>query len=268
MPVPTRTSADANASADINSLQTQITSLSASYTLSTPGTDQTLTSASVARQSMAPSVDISVTLDNSFSAGAFIELQNTSTTKVITLKSNDGSTICKVIPLSWLIIAAKQATPTATTHWSTKSAGGGYVSGVMVAGDFSAGFGTVTSVTSRMRREGGDLLMDFNATTGTVAPSAATVTLPFSMSRSSGVLSVQRLGYYFKIENSVRLYADASNAVGVLFYDSGSGATKMRLTVYGDTSNFLNENGNDCLANTKLLNFQVRAPISGWELNG
>lgn len=267
MPVPTRTSADANSSADINTLQSQITAGTA-FTLSTPGTNQTLTSSSNIRQSMAPSADINVTLDNSFSAGATMEIHNTSTTKVITLKSNDADTICKIIPLSYLVIMAKQATPTDATHWSTKSAGGGWASAGTVAGDFSAGFGTVGTITSKIRRVGADAEVSMCFTIGTVAASAGTILIPFSLSCSTGSLvTKRRYGEIILLNSTGQTIFSTTDSVGVGYYN-GTNADKIAITMNSLSNEYQAGNVSDIMSSNERYELLVSIPISGWELNG
>lgn len=254
MPVPTRTSADANSSADINTLQSQITA-GVAFTLSTPGTNQTLTSSSAVRQSMAPSVDINVTLDNSFSAGSIMEIHNTSTTKVLTLKSNDGDTICKIIPLSYLVIMAKQATPTDATHWSTKNAGGGYTS---FAIGTTQGFGSITdSGECLVKREGPNAILIVSFLTGGGSGSEARFELPFGLTTSTltGITPVSNIGY-----GNVSTYnVIADSAKTYLNFWSNAGAPT---TLEADNGNtFTTTSG-------AVIVFTAIVPISGWELNG
>ena len=266
MPVPTRTSADSNSSADINTLQSQITA-GVAFTLSTPGTNQTLTSASAVRQSMAPSADIDVTLDNSFSAGSTVEIHNMSTTKVLTLKSNDGDTICKIIPLSYLVIMAKQATPTDATHWSTKGAGGGWASAGTVAGNFSAGFGTVTNITSKIKREGETAIISLVWQNGTVTTGAGTIVIPFGLTASTGSFtSRRRYGDIMLLNSSGQTIYTTTNSVGVGYYN-GSNADKIAVAMNSNSNDYQASNVSDIMTSSEYYEAELRIPISGWEIN-
>lgn len=80
-------------------------------------------------QAINPSVDITATMvKTSRRADASTFLLNKSLTKKITVLADDGSTICILIPNSYVRIVSKVSTPTVSTDWYTCEAGGGIAS--------------------------------------------------------------------------------------------------------------------------------------------
>lgn len=120
---------------------------------------------------------------------------------------------------------------------------------------FSAGFGTVTGTNCYKSRDGNELVLSCNFTTGTVASSVATMTLPDSLTTASTLSTYTQVGTVAKgnaiaINNNV-IAAPSSTTINF----SGQGATNSSLTAY---------NGNDIFASSTAYSIQARIPIQGW----
>lgn len=121
---------------------------------------------------------------------------------------------------------------------------------------FSAGFGSVTITKAKYKRKGADLYLMIKFTTGTVAASAATITLPNSSLTSSHYNTYELVGSVGKgnaiaITNSV-IAGPSSNTLAF----SGQGASNASLTAY---------NGNDLFASTTAYSILVGPlSITGW----
>lgn len=119
----------------------------------------------------------------------------------------------------------------------------------------SAGFGTVTSPNCYHARLGSELLLRCNITTGTVAASIATMTLPNSLTTASTLSTYTQVGSVAKgntgaIVNNI-IAAPSSTTINF----SGQGITNSSLTAY---------NGNDIFTSSAVYSFQARIPIQGW----
>ncbi len=263
--LPTRTSADANASADSNQLETNITDW---YISASTNSTQTLTVTSPKRIQYTPTADHDVVLQTtSVPAGRGQWIGNSSTAYKLTLKSSDGDTHQIITPNSWVYVVSQQATPTDATHWKTKDAGGGWVSAATVAGDFSSGFGTVSAITSKILRIGPNAILSGVATVGTVTTASGIMTLPFSLALSTGSFAATLLksfGPGYQLTSSgVSLATDGIMLQWV--YDSGS-SSGVRLARNVTSLAFQASTVDNILTSDSKLTWELVVPISGWEI--
>ncbi len=120
---------------------------------------------------------------------------------------------------------------------------------------FSAGLGTVTSPNCYHQRIGSNLNIRCKFTTGTVAASVATLTLPNSLTTSSTLSTYEQVGSVAK-GNSIAIVNNviaAPSSATINF--SGQGAANNSLTAY---------NGNDIFTSTTAYSIQASIPIQGW----
>lgn len=254
---------DSNAAADINalmedarlikggtagtaptkSLETLITEVAAigspatdSYSADT-STTQTLTYTS-GNITYNPTSDHDVNLPTtSVAAGWTRKLVNRSSTKVLTVKASGGNVVCKIIPKAWVIFQARQATPTAETHWMQMDAGGGWADWGGTAGsNFGAGYGTVYALGAdqiQAKRDGDRLLLRGRYQAGTVSGATGRVLLPHGLSLNTSLVEdgTTLLGIYNMVYNNTTspIWSTANNS-GIFYYKASDGATYINPT--------------------------------------
>lgn len=271
MPVPNRTSSDPNSSADINELQDQITGGLGFEFISTSA-NVALTSANANTKLYYDlGADIDITLDDSFLEGNFVEIHFSKSAYKATFKSDDGDTLFFGIPGSWQTIAAVQDAPTDATHWMTMAAGGGWVDSLTVAGDFSSAFNTASSISSKCRRNMGNLEWRIDFTIGAIpAASMPTIANPFGL--AIDILSINDrpyLGDWYLLTNNgtpaTNIFTGATFQ-GVLIYD-GANADSVQMCVSSVSNNFEQLLFNLFGSGSGSYSLKLDFPISGWSIN-
>lgn len=123
---------------------------------------------------------------------------------------------------------------------------------------FTAGFGTTSSVSAFYKRNGANLDVRVKFTTGTVAASAATISLPSGLTTASTIATLELVGMVAKGNAIAFVNQVVVSPSDTVMKFSGQGATNAGLTVY---------NGNDIFASSTAYSVQASIPIAGWSAN-
>lgn len=125
---------------------------------------------------------------------------------------------------------------------------------------FSAGFGTVTATEVYYRRIGSDLEIKGTVTTGTVAGSIATMTLPPGLS-TVAVTGIQSVGDWVKDIAT----GSAAKAGNLNVTAASASSLGFSLTDYTAATNpLVQQNGSTIFGNSQHLSFRAKVPIVGW----
>jgi hypothetical protein len=123
---------------------------------------------------------------------------------------------------------------------------------------FTAGFGTPSSVSAFYKRNGANLDVRVKFTTGTVAASAATISLPSGLTTASTIATLELVGMVAKGNAIAFINQVIVSPSDTVMKFSGQGATNAGLTVY---------NGNDIFVSSTAYSVQASIPIAGWSAN-
>lgn len=303
-PKPTRTTSDPASAADANLDQSNMDALKGGVQATPPPRtmvelDADLTTAEAALNALAPvdyvapvSADQTVVYtdngkdwDPTVDIIAYItpagitegwtrEFRNRSATKCITLmvNSSDGFVICKMIPKSFVVLQAKQATPVEATHFRKINMGGEWVDWGGTAGaNFGAGFGTVTALNPdqiQARMSPGALKLRGRFQVGTVTTGSGVVLLPFGLSVDAARVEDGNtaFGFYNMVYNNTTspIWAVDNNS-GVFYYRAGAGATYIQIASKFLSGQYENNNVNGIVASGASITFsELTIPVDGW----
>lgn len=223
----------------------------------------TFTSASNRSQVSNPTAARTHTLPTTgISAGEIWEFVNRATTDgiVITYNASGGSTVSKCYPTGKLRLQALVSSPTLNTDWIVLSNTSGWISYTPTAG---AGFGTITAADGFYRiKDNNEAEFRGGFTSGTVAASIASISLPSTIALNSTYLT-----------RNTSTTANTGNIVGT-FGCNGAGNFSYLVTAPGTSttdvyvatnmntsSNMTPTNGNNIATSTSLITFQFSIPI-------
>jgi hypothetical protein len=132
---------------------------------------------------------------------------------------------------------------------------------------FSAAFGTVTNAAGKWKRSGSDLEVFVSCTTGTVAGSLATVSLPSGLSIDATKLTINNTTS--NPGNLVGTYNSSGAAAGLIGNVIVSPSTSTSLLYFGcadsgATSHLTATNGTAVVGNSTVFSFYAKVPIQGW----
>ena len=145
-----------------------------------------------------PSSNITVTLSNNWLAGRQLSISHlgvASTSAVITLAANDGTTIATIFPGSTYTCASNSATPATNSNWLGLTP---IQSGWVPFTPVFAAFGTITNSRGFYKREGDSLSLTAECVTGTVTSSTLKLSLPVvpsQLSTDSSKILLNNLGF-------------------------------------------------------------------------
>lgn len=246
-------------------------SVSNAHSSSSPSANQILTSASNPVQIYNPSADISVTLDNSFALDVIQFIENISTTKTITVKANDATTILTLYPGSRCRLLSTSAAPATKTSWQSLD------QLTCVAFGYTpvfAGLGTVTGISAFFERRGSRAHFWGVGLAGTVSGSSpARVGL-------SGSLAIKTAAYTSLMNELGTASANGGSAGTVyastygfkLTYESGSSTAVTFANGSGTTGGatvFSTPNAAVIVNNNVNFSFDFEVEINGWtEVDG
>ena len=126
----------------------------------------------------------------------------------------------------------------------------------------SAGFGTPTNVEAFSQRMGDRLFVRGSFTTGTVAASLATITLPYGL-----LLDTTKIGLANTSANPGPIMGYATSSGGHVPIVSSTG-TSSTLLYFGGGSSSAPQNGSASFSNSQVITFWFSVPISGWSSGG
>ena len=187
--------------------------------------------------------------------------QATTSTYVITVQSSGANTIDYVMPAGYLKLIALQDTPTTAAHWKVLTANSSWLSYTPAF----TGFGTVSSVGAYYKRQGDNLHVRTNWTTGTVAGSLASISLPSSMTidtNKSPIANTTSAGGPL-----VGQYGAAgATSAGHLVTATGTSTALVYFGyIYYVGSGYLTpQNGSSIIASSSACGGSFIVPISGW----
>lgn len=123
----------------------------------------------------------------SIKAGEIFEFFNqaTNSSYIITLNASGGTTVDYVVAKGYLKVIALQDTPTTNAHWKVLYASSDYVSFTPTA----TSFGSITTATGFLRRQGSEMHLECTFTSGTVAAAFGGITVPLSLNIDSAKIS-------------------------------------------------------------------------------
>ncbi len=266
--IPTRTIGQPNSAADYNQvgINERATRLAA---IATPGATLFLTSAHNRVQDLGPTSNQFVVMpSDGIKAGERVEIFNTSDTYTLDPinDASDGGSLGLITPLTRLIFAAKQDNPSEAAHWRTVAASGGWFDALTVAGDFSAGFGTVGTITSKMRREGPDAIYSLIFTTGTVTTGAGTILIAKGLSISVASITLKRrFGEIILLNSTGQTIFATSNSVGVGYYN-GSDIDKIAIAMNSNSSDYQASDVSAIMSSNESYELEIKFPVLGWEI--
>lgn len=158
---------------------------------------------------------------------------------------------------SFLNNASSNIDPDRIYQWKVNSIGKDESSWTSYTPTFSAGVGTATGIDFYYKRDGSDLLIRGVYTTGTVAASTVTFTLPTGLAISTSVPSRQVFGFCGR--NSGTNSMHAVNGVG------GGTALSLGGVVGAGGGWFAQDTGSTLMGNSeKQACTNIRVPIQGW----
>lgn len=128
---------------------------------------------------------------------------------------------------------------------------------------YSAGFGTVTNNVAYWRRVGSEMEVTLFCTTGTVAASVATITLP-----SGYTINTSALRSATGATESTIVGGGAQDTTGYISLVVNNNTSANVMGIGGGTVQNTMGNGNAILNSTKNLSLWGRIPISEWAGNG
>ena len=135
---------------------------------------------------------------------------------------------------------------------------GAYISDSVEYTATAAGFGTVTSASYKQLRRGDKLRIEGSFTTGTVAGTTASVTLPAGLNIDSAKLAgaTAIVGEYatVKTAGTGRVLAVPGTSTTTIFFGPNEGST----------GNLTTNTGSNVSANTAGFSFWCELPIAGW----
>lgn len=159
----------------------------------TTGTTVNINAGSAKRYYITPTADLDVVLADDFDLNDLRYICNESTQYVITLKANDASEICKIIPKSWLWIRPNTALPADSTEWTQTDAGGEWIAWTPAP----VNYGTTSAEMGYVRRNKGNIEGRASFVVGSGAALEGQVPIPFGLQSSSNILTVEPCGYVF-----------------------------------------------------------------------
>lgn len=201
---------------------------------------------------------------------------NRSSTNVLTVKATnstpgDGGTVCIILPLGWVTLQVRQATPTSNTHWMQADAGGDWATAGITQANFNdGGWGTVTLPTGGImyKRDRSDLVFQGSFLMGTLTGSASKILLPHGLSSVALQSRISTYGYWVRIYNTTTTYFfNGNNQSGVFYYSATHGANYVGVAS-SMTGSLIDEVAcNGIWQDGNQLSFSnIRIPISGWGL--
>ena len=133
---------------------------------------------------------------------------------------------------------------------------------------FGAGFGTVTNASGKYRREGDNMRIMFSATTGTVAASLATISLPSPFTIDSTKITLSNTtGSPGSIVGNFG-GAGSAGSTGYIVSATGTSTSLVYLAGTAGGSVILTPtNGSTLLASTQVTSGTFLVPISQWSSN-
>ena len=213
-----------------------------------------------------PSANITVKLNNTYSAGRdlFI-INNGSSDAIITLTANDDSTIRQIYVGTSAHVICSTSTPTTNTSWKSL----GRVTSNWYSGNSAIGqtaFGTTGNEEIFIKREGDSLRVKGRFQSGT--PTAVPATLDFaSLTLDTAKMSTGLKAYrgtWVKVFNGAATQISSSaNFSGYIFHD-GSDTNSLFMGPRSGSLAFVKANGDDIVVSTDILAFEFEVPISGW----
>lgn len=266
--IPTRLTGQPNSAADYN--QVGINERAARIAkIASPGATLFLTSASSRCQTLTPSSDEFIVMPSAgIHQGERIEIFNASPTYTLdpVNDSSDADSLGLITPLTRVIFEAKQDAPSEAAHWRTIFAQGGWADAGIVAGDFSSGFGTVSNITSKIRRDGPDGILSIVWQNGTVTTGAGTIGIPFGLLISTVSLTSRRQFGLLTLLNSsgVTIFA-TTNSAGLGYYN-GADANKIALAMNTNSGDYQASNVSDIMSSSEFYELEVKFPVAGWEI--
>lgn len=128
---------------------------------------------------------------------------------------------------------------------------------------FSAGFGTVTSVSFWHRRIGDSVEIRGSGVTGTTAASAATITLPSGLTIDSNKIAV---GSSIVGSSSTAVTATANYFNGALVFIASGATNTLSFSNVSDGApkNLTAINGSSLWGNSTAFSITAKVPITGW----
>lgn len=168
----------------------------------------------------------------------FFYNQSTNVANYITLNASGGTTVTTVPPNGFVLVKALQDTPTTSAHWLLVNRKSGWVSWTPTLG---AGFGTTSGVSGYYYVDFYSVIGKLNFTTGTIAASAATFTIPSFLTiattvpNSTTTASAQLPGagsYTFvNTNNSGRLLVAPGTSTSLVYFGAGFSSGSGQLAV-------------------------------------
>lgn len=120
------------------------------------------------------------------------------------------------------------------------------------------GFGTVSSVALQFRRNGADIEIRGDFTSGTITADEAQLSLPNSLTIASTSSNPQPAGFFFRAVSSLQSMGTILATSGDAFFNFGlyvNNASSAPLTVRGGTSLF---------GSSETIAFTAKAPVAEW----
>lgn len=134
----------------------------------------------------------------------------------------------------------------------------------------SAGFGTVSSSDFRYKRVGDTMFVSGSFTAGTVAASAASITLPSGITIDTAKLTstanVQSLGTFWTEINAANAGFGANNYIDIAYFD-GTTNNKVFLSYQGGSGVIQATNVSTLLTTGSSVSFNFSFPVTGWSSN-
>lgn len=267
--IPTRLTGQPNSAADYNQVGINDRAVRIAK-INAPGATVNFDSSSSRRQTLTPSANIFAVMPSAgIKQGEPFRIFNASPTYTIDPinDASDGDSLGLITPLTWVEFEAKQDHPTEAAHWRTVGAQGGWADAGIVAGDFSAGFGVVNTITSKIRREGPDGIISLVFSTGTVTTGAGTIGISFGLTISTASLTLKRrFGEIILLNSSGQTIFATANSVGVGYYN-GSDSDKIAIAMNSNSSDYQASNVSDIMSSSERYELLVKFPVSGWEIS-
>jgi len=199
-------------------------------------------------------IKVSVVADSVKGASFYLRIKHTGT-DAFNLSIDDG----KIQPWTPQVIGT--ATSSVVQAWQDGTEWTSYTP------TFSAGFGTVSNAAGKWKRSGSDLEVFVSCTTGNVATSLATVSLPSGLSIDSSKLTINNTtsnaGTLIGTYNSS---GAVTSLIGNIIAAPSTSTTLLYLGAAGSisSSHLTPSTGNQALVNSTVFSFYAKVPIQGW----